>query len=66
MIPLAHPPTVRGHDHERFDRRASPARVSPLQLVTLGGLGIWALYDLIMIVVGSFTDSNGVKITQWT
>ncbi len=36
-----------------------------LQLFTLGGLGIWALYDLIMILVGAFTDSNGVKITEW-
>jgi TM2 domain-containing membrane protein YozV len=37
-----------------------------LQLVTLGGLGIWALIDFIMIVIGSFTDKEGNKITQWT
>jgi TM2 domain-containing membrane protein YozV len=37
-----------------------------LQLVTLGGLGIWALIDFIMIIVGSFTDKQGNKITQWT
>ncbi len=30
-----------------------------LQLVTLGGLGIWALVDFIMIIVGSFTDKQG-------
>jgi len=30
-----------------------------LQLLTLGGLGIWALVDFIMIVVGSFTDKQG-------
>ena len=30
-----------------------------LQLVTLGGLGIWALIDFIMIVVQKFTDSEG-------
>lgn len=37
-----------------------------LQLVTLGGLGIWALIDFIMIIIGSFTDKQGNKITQWT
>ncbi len=30
-----------------------------LQLLTLGGLGIWALVDFIMIIVGSFTDKQG-------
>jgi TM2 domain-containing membrane protein YozV len=34
-----------------------------LQLVTLGGLGIWVLIDLIMIVVGKFTDSEGLLIS---
>lgn len=37
-----------------------------LQLLTLGGLGIWALIDLIMIATGSFRDGEGEKITQWT
>ena len=37
-----------------------------LQLVTLGGLGIWALIDFIMIIIGSFTDKEGNRITQWT
>ena len=37
-----------------------------LQLVTLGGLGIWALIDLIMIIVGAFRDADGRKITEWT
>lgn len=36
-----------------------------LQLFTLGGLGIWALIDFIMIIVGAFTDKEGNKITQW-
>lgn len=37
-----------------------------LQLVTLGGLGIWAIIDFILVVTGSFTDKDGNKITQWT
>ena len=37
-----------------------------LMIFTLGGLGIWALIDLIMIVVGSFTDKEGNKLTEWT
>lgn len=37
-----------------------------LQIVTLGGLGIWVLIDFIMIIVGAFTDKSGNKITEWT
>jgi TM2 domain-containing membrane protein YozV len=36
-----------------------------LQILTFGGFGIWWLIDFIMIVVGSFTDKEGNKITQW-
>ncbi len=37
-----------------------------LQLFTIGGLGIWMMIDLIIIITGSFTDKQGNKITQWT
>ena len=37
-----------------------------LQLLTFGGLGIWWLIDFIMIIVGSFKDSDGQRITAWT
>ncbi len=33
-----------------------------LMLVTLGGLGIWTLIDLIMIIVGNFKDADGYYI----
>jgi len=37
-----------------------------LQLFTLGGLGIWMLVDLIMLVSGEFRDKEGNRITEWT
>lgn len=36
------------------------------QLLTFGGLGIWSLVDLIMIVVGQFKDKNGNPIVMRT
>ncbi len=35
-----------------------------LQLITLGGCGIWVLIDLIMIITGKFTDSEGKVIAS--
>lgn len=36
-----------------------------LMLGTLGGLGVWYLYDLITIVGGSFRDASGRLVTRW-
>jgi len=37
-----------------------------VQLLTFGVLGIWTLIDFVLIIVGSFKDSEGNKITEWT
>ncbi|MEZ7993873.1 MAG: TM2 domain-containing protein [Candidatus Poseidoniaceae archaeon] len=34
-----------------------------LKLFTFGGLGLWWLIDLIMLVTGSYKDGNGNPIT---
>lgn len=37
-----------------------------LQLVTLGGFGIWWIIDLIVLATGTFRDGDGRRITEWT
>ena len=33
-----------------------------LQLFTLGGLGIWAMVDLIVLITGNFKDKGGLPV----
>jgi TM2 domain-containing membrane protein YozV len=35
-------------------------------IFTLGGLEIWVLIDLIMIIIGSFKDKQGWPLKEWT
>ncbi len=35
-----------------------------VQLLTIGGLGIWAFIDFLIILFGEFTDSDGNKIVE--
>jgi TM2 domain-containing membrane protein YozV len=36
-----------------------------LQAVTLGGLGLWYLYDCILVGTGQFTDAQGRYVKRW-
>ena len=36
-----------------------------LMVCTLGGLGIWYLYDVILIASGQFTDAEGQRVLRW-
>jgi len=36
-----------------------------LMLCTLGGAGLWYLYDLILVAGGSFRDSDGRLVSRW-
>ena len=35
-----------------------------LMLITLGGLGVWFLVDLLLVVTGQFTNKDGKKIPR--
>ena len=36
-----------------------------LQLFTLGGLGLWMLFDLILILTGQFKDKEGRRLSEF-
>ena len=40
-------------------------RSGALMAVTLGGLGVWWLYDLIVVAAGDFRDASGRRLTRW-
>jgi hypothetical protein len=37
-----------------------------LMLVTMGGCGLWWLYDLILLVAGEFRDADGRRVVRWS
>ncbi len=37
-----------------------------VMIFTLGGLGVWALIDFILIVGGSMKDKDGLPVTNWS
>jgi hypothetical protein len=40
-------------------------RSGALMCLTLGGLGVWYLYDLIVVVAGDFRDADGRRLSRW-
>jgi TM2 domain-containing membrane protein YozV len=36
-----------------------------LQLLTIGGLGVWSFIDFVIILFGEFKDQDGKRITRW-
>lgn len=40
-------------------------RSGVLMCATLGGLGIWYLYDLILVAAGDFRDAQGRLVSRW-
>lgn len=36
-----------------------------LMLCTFGGLGLWWIYDLIVVATGGFTDVDGRRVLRW-
>ncbi|RLU01607.1 TM2 domain-containing protein [Ketobacter sp.] len=37
-----------------------------LQMLTLGGLGFWVLFDAVLLVLGKFVDAQGAQLRDWT
>jgi len=36
-----------------------------LMALTFGGLGMWWLYDMVVVVAGEFRDSEGLLVRNW-
>ena len=36
-----------------------------LMICTLGGMGLWWLYDVILITAGAFRDEEGKRLLRW-
>lgn len=41
------------------------AQSGVLMVLTAGGLGMWWLYDMVMLLAGEFRDSEGLRVRNW-
>ena len=37
-----------------------------LQMLTLGGLGFWVIFDAVLLILGKFVDAEGAQLRDWT
>lgn len=37
-----------------------------LQMLTLGGFGLWVLFDAVVLILGKFRDAEGAPLKDWT
>ena len=44
---------------------AGRAQSAVWMCLTLGGLGIWYLYDVVLIAAGDFRDGDGRRLVRW-
>jgi TM2 domain-containing membrane protein YozV len=44
---------------------ANKTKTAIAMILTFGGLGIWYLYDLVLIAAGEFRDSDDLPLRNW-
>ena len=44
---------------------AGRAQSAVWMCLTLGGVGIWYLYDIVVIAAGDFRDGDGRRVARW-
>src|SRR6267378_3411836 len=47
------------------ERHAGRAQSGIWMCLTFGGLGIWYLYDIIVVAAGDFRDGDGRRVARW-
>lgn len=45
---------------------AGEIKTGAIRLLTLSGLGLWELFDFLMIIFGEFTNKGGNILSEWT